>query len=101
MNLEKRRSFYPVKKSPSRTMIPCPYCMTFHSVGEYARVKMSWHGEVLDGRMNVYDIEYDTGCPACGAVFQLHSHEKKLDGYANWKLVYYSIPKKSRKPLDK
>lgn len=100
MKLEKRRSFYPVKKAPYRTMLPCPYCLTFHSVGEYAKVKMEWHGEVIKQYMNVYEIAYDTGCPMCGATFQIRSHEKMVGEQQKWRLVYFSIPKNPSEPLD-
>lgn len=96
-----QRSFYPIKKAPSRTMLPCPYCLTFHSIGEYAKTKMEWHGEVIKGFMNVYETAYDTVCPVCRGKFQIRSHEKMVNGKNEWRLVYYSIPKDFSKPLDK
>lgn len=95
-----RVGFYPIKKAPYATMVPCPHCLTYHSISEYARVRMAWHGEIVRKYSNVYEIMYDTTCPMCRKEFHLDAHMKMIDG-KNWKMVYYSVPKNSVNPLDK
>lgn len=99
MNLKKRAEIYRISpKDPDSTMIPCPYCLTFHSVHEYFRNEMQWRGDVLEARMNLYTQKYDTACPVCRGRFILCANEKHIGTSTN-RLSYFSIlknyPKKS------
>lgn len=84
------------KKCPDNTLVPCPYCSTFHTVHEYFGNEMQWRGEVIEAYMNLCSEKYYTACPTCNAKFFLCANEKEVGGSPS-RLVYFSIPRKLKK----
>lgn len=95
-NIKKTADIFLInKRSSGRTMIPCPYCMTFHSVNEYLSTKNHWRSDTFNGFMSVMVRSSDTQCPVCRGIFRLNEHKKMLDN-KGYRTVYFTVPKKFR-----